>query len=210
MGSRAAAGHRVQGGCRVFDALVKFMMSLVIVGVVTYVGVAVMAQVDRAQSQEIVVTAPATVATAQTVVTTIATTVPTTVPTAAPVAAAPPPDTATVNETVSDAFGWIPIIIITMVALMTFTLLFGLFGGGSSSPSPAPARPAPATVKAPGPTLDDLVRRDPEIVGLLEDAATHDAELAAVKEERRQHIASLPWTKRARFWLRRRSTTEPA
>lgn len=146
-----------------FDQLVSFIMGLIIFGMVAYFGVAIMSKVWEVDQPTPIQTIAAT-----------------TVPTVAP-----PAD---VGSAASDAIGWVSIIVVALAAVMTLTLLFGVFGAGDYTPAKPemPIVKAPEPVRAQEPTLDEIVSRSPEIRALDADLTGLDYEIEKNSEELKQ------------------------
>jgi hypothetical protein len=210
------------------DKLPQLVISLVIFATIAYTGVAIMDKIASAgeggiEAPAVVVAVPtpattvptvatvATVAAPETVATLPALSLIATIPAAGTVAPADhaPQSAATEEEiarTVSDAFGWMPILIVAIVGGMILSMIvaFADMGGGFGT-TPA-RRPEPVRSPPPrGPTVEDLVARDPEVVARTEEISAGDAVIAALREEREQQNAERGLLDRVVRWARRRT-----
>lgn len=168
-----------------FDMLPQFMMGIVIVGIIAYTGVIIMSKVVEAPGESAVIAA--------------ATAVPT-------------PDVAAarqqIDSTISDAFGWVSIIIVALAAVMVLGLLFSVFGSMGDYSSPEPVRTvakAPEPVREYVPTLDEQVANDPEIQALERALSATDYEIEKNKEELKQYRAGRGLFARLVLWSKHRS-----
>jgi hypothetical protein len=194
------------------DALPQIAIGLVIFLVVGFIGLGIAQQATTEfndQATTVVIEVPAPVAE---------------VATPAPVAAAP--------AGVDSVFGWLPMLILSILGGVALAAVFGSAMAPLSydydarprersrtewhgtptwtppvrplEPSPAP-EPVRAPLPPPAPTEDEIVARDPEVAARQQEITAGDAALAALREKRERRNAERGLVERVIRWARRRS-----